>query len=145
MVQQCRDRGFDVQESDALEYLKKLDPNSLGVITGFHIIEHLPLRTLISLFDESLRALMPGGMVIFETPNPENIIVGSCNFYYDPTHIRPIPPDVLQFLAETRGFVKTEILRLHPLNFISETDKRIDKIVERFNKELDYSVIGYKA
>lgn len=145
MVQQCRDRGFDVQESDALEYLKKKEPNSLSVITGFHIVEHLPLRTLISLFDESLRALMPGGMVIFETPNPENIIVGSCNFYYDPTHIRPIPPDVLQFLAETRGFVKTEIMRLHPLNFINVSNNQIDKIIERFNKELDYSVIGYKA
>lgn len=145
MVRQCLDRGFEVQESDALEYLKKQDPNSLGVITGFHVVEHLPMRTLISLFDESLRALMPGGMVIFETPNPENIIVGSCNFYYDPTHIRPIPPDVLQFLAETRGFIKTEILRLHPLNFINVSNTQIDKIIERFNKELDYSVIGYKA
>lgn len=144
MVRQCRDRGFDVQESDAMEFLKKMEPNSLSVITGFQIVEHLPLKTLISIFDESLRVLMPGGMVIFETPNPENIIVGSCNFYYDPTHIRPIPPDVLQFLVETRGFIKSEIVRLHPLNFISETETGIDKIIERFNKELDYSVIAYK-
>ena len=37
----------------------------------FHIIEHLPYRTLIALFDETLRVLKPGGVAIFETPNPE--------------------------------------------------------------------------
>ena len=68
----CRDMDLEVIEEDALTFLRQQKPSSAGAITGFHIIEHLPLKYLISLFDEALRVLQPGGVVIFETPNPEN-------------------------------------------------------------------------
>ena len=57
----------------------------MGAVTGFHIIEHLPLDVLIKVFDETVRVLKPGGMAIFETPNPRNVLVGSHNFYLDLT------------------------------------------------------------
>ncbi len=84
MVNECRERGFEVVEADALHYLRELPDNSLGAVTGMHIIEHLPLPTLIALLDESLRVLRPGGLAIFETPNPENLMVGACNFCTNP-------------------------------------------------------------
>jgi O-antigen chain-terminating methyltransferase len=40
---------------------------------------------------------MPGGLLILETPNPENLVVGACTFWYDPTHIRPLPPAMMRF------------------------------------------------
>jgi O-antigen chain-terminating methyltransferase len=59
-----------------------------------------------------LRVLRPGGLLILETPNPENIVVGTANFYLDPTHQRPLPPPLLAFLPEYHGFARTKIMRL---------------------------------
>jgi O-antigen chain-terminating methyltransferase len=45
-----------------------------------------------------------------ETPNGSNVLVGSNNFYLDPTHIRPVPAEFLQFVTETSGFVDSQIV-----------------------------------
>ncbi|HRD32793.1 MAG TPA: methyltransferase domain-containing protein [Rhodocyclaceae bacterium] len=144
MIAQCREAGFDVTEGDAIDYLRSLPSNSLGAVTGFHIIEHLPFSRLVTLFDESLRVLRPGGIVIFETPNPENILVGSCNFYYDPTHLNPLPPEMIRFVVEARGFVRTKILRLHPHPIPDGVD-RSNPLIERMGWAQDYSIIARKA
>ena len=148
MIEQCKELGLDVIQADAMECLRKQETDSYGAITGFHIVEHIPYKTLISLLDETLRVLKPGGIAIFETPNPENIIVGACNFYMDPTHRNPIPPLSLQFLMEARGFEKTEIMKLHPYNYF-QNDNNISeiniKLKTLFNMEQDYSVIAYKG
>ena len=148
MIEQCKDLGLNAIQSDVIEYLRKQKQDSFGAITGFHIVEHIPYETLISLFDETLRVLKPGGIAIFETPNPENIIVGACNFYIDPTHRNPIPPMTLQFLMEARGFENTKIVKLHPYNYVQD-DNNISnvnkKLITLFNMEQDYSVIAYKT
>ncbi|MFA7184608.1 MAG: methyltransferase domain-containing protein, partial [Victivallales bacterium] len=113
MVSECRELGLDAREADVIDHLKGLKAGCLSVISGFHIVEHLPLKTVIALFDEALRVLKPGGIVIFETPNPENLLVGACGFYTDPTHKRPIPPVTLSYLVEARGFMNVEVLRLN--------------------------------
>lgn len=141
MIHQCLELGLDAAESDAIEYLRNREKDSLGAVTGFHIVEHLPLNVLLSLLDECLNALKPGGMIIFETPNPENLIVGACNFYTDPTHLRPIPPATLKFLAEARGFRDVEIMRLNGGDAV-----HADPVINAyFFSQPDYSVIGYKA
>ena len=145
MVNRCKELGLDAAEADVIKYLKGQRSNSLGAVTGFHIIEHLQLATMIALFDESLRVLMPGGIIIFETPNPENLIVGACNFYYDLTHIRPLPPESIKFIAEQRGFVDIKILRLHQLeepHYIGQ--KFVDNALYRLNMEQDYSILARK-
>lgn len=147
MVELCNNMNLNVELSDAIEYLRKQKSNSLDMVTGFHIVEHLPLKQLISLFDECLRVLRPNGLVIFETPNPENIVVGSCNFYIDPTHIKPIHPETLKFLLDARGFSQLETVKLHPLEYFSydyRTDDLGSKIAFRFNMEQDYSIVAVK-
>jgi O-antigen chain-terminating methyltransferase len=114
MVDACIASGCAAKVDDAIAYLQQQPAGCLAGVTGFHIIEHLPFETLIALFDAAYAALADGGILIFETPNPENMIVGSCNFYYDPTHRNPIVPAVAEFIATQRGFSKAEILRLHP-------------------------------
>ena len=115
---------------------------------GFHIIEHLPFDTLLALFDAALKALRPDGMVIFETPNPENLLVGACNFYYDPTHLNPIVPTVAEFIARQRGFAKAEILRLHPY---PDSHRLVEdsEIAKRFNNALygpqDFALLASKT
>lgn len=147
MIEQCRARGFDVIEGDVLDYLRSISDASLGAVTGFHIIEHLPFKMLMQLFDEVVRVLKPGGMVIFETPNPSNVLVGSNTFYLDPTHRNPLPSSLLQFLAESRGLCQVKIMNVNPY----PEDYRVQgsELAERFNNYFygaqDYSVIGYKA
>ena len=146
MIKACRSRMLEVTESDAVAYLKGLKPESAGAITGFHIAEHIDFENMISLLDESLRVLKKGGILILETPNPENLIVGACNFYNDPTHISPIPPDTLQFMVNNRGFENIEVLRLHKHKHFEKalSSEKNKELVDLFAKEQDYSIIAYK-
>jgi len=147
LVEQCRSRGLSVVEDDLRSYLRSLPDNSLGAVTGFHIVEHLPLEMLIEFLNQTVRILKPGGVVIFETPNPQNVLVGSCNFYFDPTHRNPLPNQVMSFLLESRGFVEVEILRLNPSDDLPVADD--SDLARRFNHyfygPMDYAVIGWKA
>jgi SAM-dependent methyltransferase len=149
MVQRVRARGFEVSHGDALDYVRKLPPGSCSAVTAFHLIEHLPFPILTMLVRESFRILRAGGMLLFETPNPENLIVGAHTFWYDPTHLKPLPPQMIQFMIESQGFERAEILRLHP----NEAWERIPdgaakEVRDRLNDLLygarDYTVIAYK-
>jgi len=114
MVRNCTDAGLNARQGDAIEYLASLPDNALAGLTGFHIIEHLPIGVLLRLIQQARRVVQPGGVVLFETPNPENLIVGACNFYLDPTHRNPLPPALIAFLLEENGFERVEIERRHP-------------------------------
>jgi O-antigen chain-terminating methyltransferase len=106
----CRGRGLEVTKADALEYLTTCEPASLGAVTGFHIIEHMVAFEQIRLVQLAFRALRPGGVLILETPNLENLQVAAHDFYLDPTHVRPVPAKLLDFTARQVGFgdVRTE-------------------------------------
>lgn len=112
MVQRCHDQGLEAHLADALAYLQSCSSDSLGLVTGFHIVEHIPGDKLQALFAEVFRVLRPGGVVIFETPNPENLLVSTASFYLDPTHLHPLPRQLLQFYAQWAGFSHSFILRL---------------------------------
>lgn len=146
MVQQCHELSLDVVEADLIDFLRAEKANTYGAITGFHIAEHLPFKSLVCLLDESLRVLKPGGLVILETPNPENLLVGASLFYADPTHQNPLFPDTLRFIVEYRGFVGIQTLKLHRRGEPIYTNQEfIDEVIYRANMEQDYSVLGYKA
>ncbi len=149
MINVCKEKNLNVQCTDALSYLKVQKGESYYAITGFQIAEHLKPEELTEMVQEAYRILKPGGVAIFETPNPENLIVGACNFYYDSTHNRPIPPERLRFLAEYVGFAKVELLRSNPYNAIDEqkldnANEEMMKIVQFFNNMCDYAIVAYK-
>ncbi|MFC4930348.1 class I SAM-dependent methyltransferase [Massilia sp. GCM10023247] len=143
MLAACVERGLDVAEQDALAALAALPDASVAVVSAFHLVEHIPFDMVRSLVSEALRVLLPGGLLIMETPNPENMVVGSCDFYTDPSHLRPIPPNLLAFAAEHGGFARHAILRLQedarlhedlPLNLLSVLE----------GPSPDYSVLAQK-
>lgn len=148
MCELCQSNGLDVQAGTVPECLAKIPDASIGLLTGFHIIEHIPYSDVVQLIESAHRVLKPGGAVIFETPNPENLLVGSRLFYLDPTHRNPIPPPLAQFLVEAGGFQRVSIVRLNAL----PTDVRLhedgSEVVNRFNDLLygpqDFAVIGWK-
>jgi SAM-dependent methyltransferase len=145
----CRELDLEVTEQDVLTFLQQCKSNSIGLVTSFHVIEHLPNKELISLIDEILRVLRPGGAVIFETPNPRNLIVAACNFYLDPTHRHPMPPELSRYLLEARGFSAVDILEMHPFELEFQITEGATKVKDALNQYLfsaqDYAVIGRKA
>jgi len=112
MIRYCKSQGLNAEVRDAIQGLEDLPEESVCLVTGFHIAEHLPFEVLSKLMREALRVLTPDGMLVLETPNPENILVGCQYFYLDPTHARPLPMQLLSFLAEYTGFERVNVLRL---------------------------------
>jgi SAM-dependent methyltransferase len=115
MVELGRTYGVEVRAGNGIEHLQKVTPGSLGAVTAFQVVEHLSLEDLVLLLDGALTALQPGGALILETPNPTNLTVGASGFYIDPTHVRPLPPPLLEFLAKSRGFADVEVRYVNPL------------------------------
>ena len=158
MVLECRAAGLDVQEADAMAHLGGLADASVAAVTGMHIIEHIPFPALVQLFDQVFRVLKPGGVVVFETPNPENVDVGACSFYMDPTHLHPLPPPLTEYTARARGFDEVEIRRLSeyrpvPLPPTIQTEQQpegealqwvLDRLRERISVAPDYAIIAWK-
>lgn len=142
----CRELGLEVIEDDLVEYLRALPAASLGVVTGFHVVEHLAFEVLVEVLDEVMRVLRPRGLAIFETPNPQNVLVGSCNFYFDPTHRNPLPAPVLDFLLRSKGFQEIKLIKLNPSD--NEPVAGDSEIVNRFNEyfygAMDYAVVAWK-
>lgn len=147
MVKHIVDSGGEAVLQDAASYLREQKSNSLAAITGFHIVEHIPFDDLVEIFDECYRVLAPGGVILFETPNPENLGVGAHTFYMDPSHLHPIPPALLEFTVKQRGFPIVEIHRLHPKTIpgkLPKTDALIKDIVQQLYGPRDYAVIAQK-
>ena len=146
-IEQCRALGLDVTEADFLVQLQGMTTESAGAVTGFHIIEHLSFNALVSLLNEVMRVLRPGGVVIFETPNPENVVVGSHYFYLDPTHRHPLPSELMEFVFKHQGFRDIEVLNLHPWD--SGRVAGEGQLAERFNGyfygPMDYAIVGRKV
>ncbi|MBM6445567.1 glycosyltransferase [Pseudomonas sp. MIL9] len=144
MLQACRDIGLDVATADALTFLKSVPNESLFLVSGFHLVEHIPFEVLQDLVVESLRVLKPGGLLILETPNPENLVVGTSNFYLDPTHICPIPPALLSFVPEYYGFGRVKTVRLQEsVALVDNAEVTLLDVLQGVSP--DYSIVAQKS
>lgn len=147
MVAHCLQQGLEVVSADALAWLEAQAQDSLGAVTAFHLLEHLPFAKLLALVQAAYRALQEGGVAIFETPNPENVLVGSHTFYHDPTHRHPLTPTLLEFVLRYAGFKSVKIERVNPY----PPEARVPgdgTLVERVNGHFygpqDFAAIGTK-
>lgn len=153
----CAERGHKVLQMDCIEYLKSQPENSVDVISGFQIIEHLCMPDLMELLRQSHRVLKPGGMILFETPNPCNLIVGANTFYIDPSHKRPLDPRMISFFAEWSGFTQVKYVdaNSHPnsekLECSVDLSQEVKDLIKQFNDikwllygPQDYALIGVK-
>ena len=115
-VGHCRSKGLHVENQNALSYLRHLPDATLGVITAFHFLEHCPFEMIFFIVREAARTLKPGGLFILEVPNPANSLPAAYEFWRDPTHIRPLPMDLLCFLFQHHGFKQEKILYRNPVD-----------------------------
>jgi len=130
-------RGLAAVEADASAHLDGLPPGSLDAVTAFHVVEHLDLEALLAFLAAARRALRPGGLLVAETPNPTNLVMGACNFHLDPTHRVPVPPAHLEFLAGAAGFTGIEVWALQK-GFFGSQDYAILAMAPQGERAIPY-------
>ena len=119
-IGEAQEKGLDARQGDARSALSEAEDGSLACITAHHLIEHLPFEEVLWITREAMRVLAPGGLLLFETPNVRNVLVGATSFHNDPTHLHPMTDPVLNVLFETVGFQPIETRRLHPHERLAE-------------------------
>ncbi|AFJ03436.1 methylase involved in ubiquinone/menaquinone biosynthesis [Methylophaga frappieri] len=143
MLAGLTEQGYDVTCRDLFAHLAETTDASIDILSAFHVVEHLTTAQLTDLLQQSQRVLKPGGMLILETPNPDNIQVGTHYFYLDPTHLTPIPSARLQFMVAFYGLKQTHTLGLQePQHYpLAEIDS-LSRVFSGVSP--DYAVIGYQ-
>lgn len=139
-VRACRERGLSVHHGDILNYLAEQPQDTYSAITSFQVIEHLPFNSLLCLLDRALRVLRPGGILLLETPNPENLQVGAFTFYKDPSHHQPYAPDFMAFAMEQRGYERIAVQRINAPHNPPESPV----LKKWLFTGMDYAIMGYK-
>jgi 2-polyprenyl-3-methyl-5-hydroxy-6-metoxy-1,4-benzoquinol methylase len=145
MVRVAEERGLQAVSADACTYLLAQEPGSLAAITAFQVVEHLPVPELWTLLEAAYKALAPGGLLLLETPNPENIQVAAYSFRLDPTHLHPLPPPLLDVLVREAGFGAIEIERRDAWPQMTEGASEYPEYLRKLLFcEQDYALLAYK-
>jgi len=108
-VQLCHEKGLQVVQTDLFAFLEASADESAGGIFSSQVIEHLPVELQLRLVDLCFQKLKPGAPLVLETINPECLFALVRNFYLDPTHVRPVHPELLRFAIDTRGFCNAQV------------------------------------
>ncbi len=144
MLAGCREHGLNARRAEALQTLREMPSSSVALVSAFHVVEHMPFDDVRTLVGEALRVLKPGGLLIMETPNPENLRVATSLFYLDPTHVRPVPPELLSFATEYVGFHRNVVVRLQESPTL-RTDAKINLINVLSGVSPDYGIVAQKG
>lgn len=136
-IEAAKEQGLDVRLGDALKALSEMEDGSLAMISAHHLVEHLPFDAVAWIAREAQRVLAPGGVLLFETPHTRNVLVGATTFHTDPTHLKPMPEQVLTVLFDTAGFDPVEVRALNPHARFKEFLDTPD-----FNDELAFLLFG---
>ena len=148
-VDSCLAEDLQAVHADALTYLDGVAPGSVPLITSMHLVEHLSHEDLFRLLQAALKALSPGGMLLLETPNPRNLLVGAGDFYRDFTHVKPLFPDTLRFLLDYFGYEDAGIFYFEEVpgqgrRLIPAGNIRFDDLDDYLRVSRDYAVVGYQ-
>lgn len=143
-VQACREKGLVVAQGDGLATLAEKPEKSLGAVVAFQVVEHWSPETIFAFLREARRALAPSGILVLETINTDSFFSLRA-FFLDPSHVRPVPPEALQFLTEAAGFVEARIEYRAPLDASdrleesSENDAKLNRLL--FGPQ-DYALVA---
>ncbi|MBK8598629.1 MAG: methyltransferase domain-containing protein [Holophagales bacterium] len=114
MVARCRQKGLAVDEADLFGWLRAQPEGSLGGITAYQVVEHLPADALLPLVELAVSRLATGGRLLLETVNAESVYAMKW-FWMDLTHVRPVPGPSLGRLMEACGLREVTIALRSPV------------------------------
>jgi 2-polyprenyl-3-methyl-5-hydroxy-6-metoxy-1,4-benzoquinol methylase len=133
-ITECVEAGLNAQLEDAYEFLSKLPDQSCSAVTMLHIVEHLELDTTLKVLREVARVLAPGGGVLIETPNPQSPWVIFTTFHLDPSHLRPVPYELLATMMSLFDLVPEPLpldTRLHETSGGPTGNIHLDYLLDR--------------
>ena len=115
-LSEAKNYGDELKQGDILSSLEKVPDQTVVIFSLLHVIEHLQPRYTMHMFREVYRSLVPGGAFLIETPSLYSLWNTARQFYLDPTHIRPLHPEFIRFLAEDIGFKDIEIIEFEAVD-----------------------------
>jgi 2-polyprenyl-3-methyl-5-hydroxy-6-metoxy-1,4-benzoquinol methylase len=149
MAARAREKGLAVERADLFEWLSSRPDGSLGGVTAYQVVEHLPAPRLFDLVELLAAKLAPGGVVLLETVNPESAYAMKW-FWMDLTHVRPVPAPSLARLLSASGFADVRIDWRSPVPAAEAPagaladDPALGPVVRLLFGPQDYAAIGRK-
>ena len=155
----CQEKRLEVMQQDLFAFLESTPDESLGGIFTSQVIEHMTASDQLRYVALAYQKCKPDSPVIFETINPQCVYALVHNFFLDPTHIRPVHPQTLQFVMESSNFRNVELhfaapltdMQVPPLKIESNDSSTLEQFnagIARMNELLygfqDYAAIGWK-
>jgi len=161
MVNVAHSRGLKTLHGDGIAHLRSLEDRSLGGLVAIQVVEHLTREQLHELFTLTKLKLRRGARAVFETINPQSLLALSSNYFRDPTHVWPLHPDTLGYMATLAGLTIVETRYLSPVSpnqlllpipvdtalkpNVAEAIRRINANIDQLNKLLygfqDYCLV----
>lgn len=163
MVEVCRARGLDVTEADVVSYLEAQPDGSLGGLFAAQVVEHLQPGYLLRFLELAHHKLRPGAPLVLETLNPACWVAFFESFIRDITHVWPLHPETLRYLAFASGFSSARIEyrspvppedRLQPIaappesplgDLVETFNHNVEKLNARMFTYLDYAIVARRA
>lgn len=136
----CRAKGLNVIQADLFAYLASPETPAYDGIFCAQVVEHLPPALLPELMRLVAAKLNPGGIVMFETPNPECLAIFATHFYIDPTHTRPVPAQLLAFYLEEAGLGEIQVT--YRQTAIPEAAGLPEEFRNKFFNGYDYVIVA---
>ncbi len=144
-VELCRAKGLEAEQADLFAYLSQAPERSFDGIFCAQVVEHLPPGRLPEFIRLAASRLERDGLLAIETPNPECLAIFATHFYLDPTHIRPVPHQLLAFYMQEYGLGLVEVERLSPaVESMPSLASLPADFREAFFGGLDYAIFGRK-
>jgi O-antigen chain-terminating methyltransferase len=126
------------------------------------VVEHLQPAYLLRFLELACHKLRPGAPIVLETLNPACWVAFFESFIRDITHVWPLHPETLRYLALASGFSRAQIEfrspvppqdKLQPIaapngspvaDLVETFNANVEKLNARMFTYLDYAVIGAK-
>jgi hypothetical protein len=116
MVNVANANGCKTVYGDGIAHLRTLPDRSLGGLVAIQVVEHLTRQQLQELMELAKSKVKTGGRIAFETINPQSVLALSSNYFRDPTHVWPMHPDTLGYMATLAGLRIIETKMLSPVS-----------------------------
>ena len=99
LIKEARKAGIEVYKD-----LNEVPSDRYDIVTGFDLLEHLPLNEIPLFLDEIMRITKPLGVVLFRFPNCQSS-AGLINQFGDHTHVTMLSGPIVLNLMKNVGFV----------------------------------------
>jgi O-antigen chain-terminating methyltransferase len=158
MVARCHELGLNAECAEAVEFLDRQPDGAFGGVFMSQVVEHLSTEHLVALLNAIGRKTSTGAVLIIETINPESLPILMRWFWLDPTHVRLVHPETLQYFMEKAGFATKTVQFRHavpdeerfpelelasvPSDELTTYNEAVARLNGRLFGPLDYFVVG---